>query len=117
MTTTSLLKGQNASLSAGPVTFTVAAQGLAADVSALLLGPEGKVRSDADLVFYNHPVHDGVSLAGHTITADLDRLPGGVATVVVVASADRLIAVARMGDDGTPAAAMAVAGLGGLEWA
>ncbi|WP_324608721.1 VWA domain-containing protein [Streptomyces sp. NRRL S-1824] len=90
VTTTSLLKGQNASLSAGPVTFTVAAQGLAADVSALLLGPEGKVRSDDDLVFYNHPVHDGVSLAGHTITADLDRLPGSVATVVVVASADPL---------------------------
>jgi len=88
--TTSLLKGQNAALSAGPVTFTVAAMGLAADVSALLLGPGGKVRSDEDLVFYNHPVHDGVSLAGQAITASLDRLPSDVATVVVVASADPL---------------------------
>ncbi len=88
--TTSLLKGQNAVLSAGPVSFTVSASGLAVDVSALLLGPDGKVRGDDDLVFYNQPKHDGVSLSGQTVTADLQRLPAGVATVVVVASADPL---------------------------
>ncbi|MEV0696168.1 VWA domain-containing protein [Streptomyces sp. NPDC050388] len=88
--TTSLLKGQNAALSAGPVTFTVTATGLAADVSALLLGPDGKVRGDDDLVFYNHPKHDGVSISGQTVTADLDRLPTDVATIVVAASVDPL---------------------------
>lgn len=85
---TTLLKGQNASLAAGPVTFTVVSTGVAADVSALLLGAGGKVRSDDDLVFFNHPAHDGVTLTGRSITADLDRLPTSVATVVVVASAD-----------------------------
>lgn len=88
--TTSLLKGENAALSTGPVTFTVTATGLSADVSALLLGPNGKVRSDEDLVFYNHPRHAGVSITGQTVFAELDRLPRDVTTVVVVASADPL---------------------------
>ncbi|MEU5825600.1 VWA domain-containing protein [Streptomyces sp. NPDC047803] len=87
---TSLFKGENAALSTGPVTFTVTAAGLSADVSALLLGPNGKVRSDEDLVFYNHPRHEGVSITGQTVIAELDRLPAGVTTVVVVASADPL---------------------------
>ncbi|WP_327436499.1 VWA domain-containing protein (plasmid) [Streptomyces sp. NBC_01201] len=85
-----LLKGQNAVLSTGPVTCTVMVRGLSTDVSALLLGPGGKVRSDDDLVFYNHPTHDGVSVSGQTVSADLHRLQAGVTTVVVVASADPL---------------------------
>ncbi|MFF7690311.1 VWA domain-containing protein [Streptomyces syringium] len=88
--TASLLKGQNAALSAGQVSFTIASAEPPVDVSALLLGSDGKVRSDDDLVFYNHPVQDGVRVAGHTATADLDRLPADVATVVVVASIDPL---------------------------
>lgn len=58
------------------------------DVSALLLGADGKVRSDGDLVFYNHPAQDGVSLTGNTVSADLPRIPASVVTVVVVASVD-----------------------------
>ena len=58
------------------------------DVSALLLGPNGKVRSDDDLVFHNHRAQSGVSLTGNTVTADLPRIPAGVGTVVVVASVD-----------------------------
>ncbi|MFD8474821.1 VWA domain-containing protein [Streptomyces globisporus] len=85
---TSLLKGQNTALSAGPVSFTVKSTGLAVDVSALLLGAGGKVRSDDDLVFYNHPQHDGVSISGNTVTADLNRLPADVATIAVVVSVD-----------------------------
>lgn len=88
--TTSLLKGQNAALLTGRVSFTVAAAKPPVDVSALLLGSDGKVRSDDDLVFYNHPVQEGVRVSGHTVTADLDRLPADVATVVVVASVDPL---------------------------
>ncbi|MFE1764053.1 VWA domain-containing protein [Streptomyces angustmyceticus] len=88
--TTSLLKGQNAALMAGQVTFTVAAAKPAVDVSALLLGSNGKVRRDNDLVFYNHPAQDGVQASGHTVTADLDRIPSSVATVVLVASVDPL---------------------------
>lgn len=87
---TSLRKGENAALAAAPVAFTVAAHGLEVDVSALLLGSGGKVRSDDDLVFYNHPSQDGVTISGLTVTADLTRLPASVATVVIVASADPL---------------------------
>ncbi|MGW6060332.1 hypothetical protein [Streptomyces sp. NPDC055189] len=43
MQTTSLRKGENTVLS-------VSVQGLSADVSALLLGADGKVRADHDLV-------------------------------------------------------------------
>ena len=90
MQTTSLRKGQNTALVTAPVVLSVAVEGLSADVSALLLGPEGKVRGDSDLVFYNHPAQDGVLLAGSTITANLAGLPGDVDRVVVVASADPL---------------------------
>ncbi|MFD7630545.1 VWA domain-containing protein [Streptomyces sp. NPDC059851] len=73
-----------------PVALAVSAHGLAVDVSALLLGMDGKVRSDEDLVFYNHPTQDGVSLDGSTVTADLAHMPADVERVAVVASADPL---------------------------
>jgi stress response protein SCP2 len=68
-----------------------------ADVSVLLLGADGKVRSDADFYFYNNPVApDGsVQLLGKTPTAqgsedrigfDLTAIPDGVERIVVAAS-------------------------------
>ncbi|MET7906601.1 TerD family protein [Streptomyces sp. NPDC005355] len=90
MQTTSLRKGENRALVAAPIVFSVAVQGLSADVSAILLGPDGKVRSDNDLVFYNHPAQDGVSVADSSVTADLTRLPADVHSVVIVVSADPL---------------------------
>ncbi|MFJ9604543.1 TerD family protein [Streptomyces althioticus] len=68
-----------------------------ADVSVLLLDSNGKVRSDSDFYFYNHPVAaDGsVQLLGKTPTADgsedrisfdLTAVPGEVERVVVAAS-------------------------------
>lgn len=84
----SLSKGGHAALEPGAVSLQVAARGTPLDVSALLLGANGKVRSDNDLVFYNHPAQDGVSLAAETVTADLRRIPAAVATVVIVASVD-----------------------------
>ncbi|MFE9482837.1 VWA domain-containing protein [Streptomyces spororaveus] len=86
----SLRKGENAVLLAERTVLSVAVQGLSADVSALLLGPDGRVRGDHDLVFYNHPVQDGVSVAGAAVTAELPRVPADVHRVVVVASADPL---------------------------
>ncbi|MDX2557221.1 MULTISPECIES: TerD family protein [Streptomyces] len=80
MQTTSLRKGENTALATASTVLSVAVQGLAVDVSALLLGPDGKVRSDNDLVFYNHPTQDGVSVAGPAVTADLPRLPSDVCT-------------------------------------
>ncbi|MFI8345245.1 TerD family protein [Streptomyces sp. NPDC085639] len=86
----SLRKGENAALLAEWTVLSVAVQGLSADVSALLLGPDGRVRGDHDLVFYNHPVEDSVSVAGAAVTAELPRVPADVHRVVVLASADPL---------------------------
>ncbi|MFI0169367.1 TerD family protein [Streptomyces sp. NPDC017095] len=69
-----------------------------ADASALLL-VSGKVRSDADFVFYNQPVHpsgavrhEGKRTAGgrvtETLLADLPRVEGAIDRIVLAASAD-----------------------------
>ncbi|MEU5612240.1 TerD family protein [Streptomyces sparsogenes] len=68
------------------------------DASALLLA-SGKVRSDADFVFYNQPAHssgavrhEGKRTAGDTVTdtlsVDLARVEPAIETVVLAASAD-----------------------------
>ncbi|MER5312445.1 TerD family protein [Streptomyces sp. NPDC002773] len=90
MQTTSLRKGENVSLLTTRTVLSVAVPGLSADVSALLVGPDDKVRGDHDLLFYNHPAQDGVSVDGAAVTAELSRLPADVHRVVVVASADPL---------------------------
>ncbi|GHH05846.1 hypothetical protein Srubr_05590 [Streptomyces rubradiris] len=69
-----------------------------ADASALLL-VSGKVRSDADFVFYNQPAHasgavrhEGKRTAGGRVTdtllADLARVEGDIERIVLAASAD-----------------------------
>ncbi|MFH8342050.1 TerD family protein [Streptomyces sp. AM6-12] len=69
-----------------------------ADASALLLAA-GKVRSDADFVFYNQPVHpsgavrhEGKRTEGalvvDTLSVDLARVEGAVERIVLAASAD-----------------------------
>ncbi|MFF8692428.1 TerD family protein [Streptomyces sp. NPDC015144] len=69
------------------------------DVSALLIGPGGRVRSDEDFVFYNQPRHPS-GLVRHlpkrsvpegltdTVEADLGGLDRSVEQVVVAASSD-----------------------------
>ncbi|NKI43093.1 TerD family protein [Streptomyces physcomitrii] len=69
------------------------------DVSALLLGPDGRVRSDEDFVFYNQPRHPsdrvwrlGKKRAGDHVTdsvqADLAGMGPEVHRILLVASAD-----------------------------
>src|SRR6478609_177108 len=65
------------------------------DASALLLGENGRVGSDADFVFYNQPQHasGAVRHAGKSGTSDaievrLSALPASVERVVLAASAD-----------------------------
>lgn len=69
------------------------------DVAALLLGHNGRARSDEDFVFYNAPTGGGgaVRLLGKRsqdefaedrISLDLEALPAEVGTVVLVASLD-----------------------------
>ncbi|MEO9220575.1 MAG: AIM24 family protein [Mycobacteriaceae bacterium] len=62
------------------------------DVSAVLLGADRRVRSDADLIFYNNPVGPGVTFMGQVpggITAlriETSGVPTEVETVVITAS-------------------------------
>ncbi|WP_405933621.1 TerD family protein [Streptomyces sp. NBC_00827] len=83
-----LAKGANAPLRTESVAVRLITTGAPVDVSAVLLTSNGKVRSDHDLVFYNHPHHDGVRTSGDTVTADLPHVPDDVHTVAVIASID-----------------------------
>lgn len=70
------------------------------DASALLLGPNGKVRSDTDFVFYNQPRHPSglvrhlpkQQLAGgeiaDTVEVELAKLPADVDRVVLAGSSE-----------------------------
>lgn len=65
------------------------------DASALLLGSGGRVRSDADLVFYNQPEHAsgavrhiGKRRGADSLHVDLRRVEDTVDRVVLAASAD-----------------------------
>ncbi|GHD68767.1 transport-associated protein [Streptomyces goshikiensis] len=85
--------GSNLPLNTVRVTVDVAAP-VRLDVSGLLLAADGKVRSDADFIFYNQPSGPGVSYrsgggsAPDSITVDTGALPQGIERVVVTASPD-----------------------------
>ncbi|MFH8803409.1 TerD family protein [Streptomyces sp. NPDC017936] len=101
--THAMLKGSNVPLKATTVRAVLRwtpGQGVPdVDASALLLGPDGRVRSDEDFVFYNQPRHpsgkvwrlgkkrsaDGLT---DTIQADLAGVESGVGQILLVASAD-----------------------------
>lgn len=83
-----LRKGENAALGGGRVRVAVSAAGTPIDVSAVLLGDDRRVRSDDDLVFFNHPAQDGVRLEGAEIVIDPDAVPDDVSTIALVASVD-----------------------------
>ncbi|MGY1815367.1 VWA domain-containing protein [Blastococcus sp. SYSU D00820] len=104
--TTTLVPGGNIGLAqaglGGEIVVTLAwapAPGTDMDLSALLCGPGGKVRSDEDFVFYNQPVggegavrHLGKSSRPGAVTdrlrIDPAGLPGDVDRVVIAASLD-----------------------------
>jgi stress response protein SCP2 len=98
-----LTKGQNAPLNAQRVRATLtwtAGPGVPdADIAALLTTNTGKVRSDADFVFYNQPQHSSGSVhhagkstsGGQTTDAlevDLGRVEPQIETIAISASAD-----------------------------
>lgn len=65
------------------------------DASALLLDVDGRVRSDADMVFYNQPEHSsgavrhaGKAAGADRLRVDLDRMEDAVDRVLLAASAD-----------------------------
>lgn len=91
-----------AGLGQGPVVVTLTwapAPGLDADLSAFLVGESGRVRSDADFVFYNQPAGAGGAVrhlgksqdGGRTVDrvqVDVAALPTDVDKVVIGASLD-----------------------------
>ncbi|MFD0165689.1 TerD family protein [Streptomyces decoyicus] len=101
--THAMLKGSNVPLDATAVRavlrWTPGAGVPDVDASALLVGPEGRVRSDEDFVFYNQPRHPSgmvrhlpktrvADSVADTIEADLTALDTSVDRVVLAASSD-----------------------------
>ncbi|QII07003.1 stress protein [Rhodococcoides fascians A25f] len=86
-----LARGENCPAPTGPLTVTLAAS-TSVDVSALLLGRDGRVRSDADLVFYNQPAGAGVDYqrapSGHLVRVDPSAIPPDIETIAIAASLD-----------------------------
>ena len=93
---TLLAPGANATLP--QTSFTLAARhgglvGVDIDVSAFLVGPNGRVRSDADMCFYGQPsaensavVQRSTDAAGALFAMDTARLPPSVDKIVVTAT-------------------------------
>ncbi|WP_280641074.1 TerD family protein, partial [Streptomyces afghaniensis] len=101
--THAMLKGSNVPLEATTVRAVLRwtpGQGVPdVDASALLLGPDGHVRSDEDFVFYNQPRHPSGKVwrlgkkrvaegLTDTIQSDLAGVESGVSRILLVASAD-----------------------------
>src|SRR5688572_12567703 len=95
---TRLTKGQNIPLTTTAVRATIgwqAGSGPDVDASALLLGADRKVRSDADFIFYNQPTHssgavrhEGKTPGADTVVIDVSKVPADVERVLIGASAD-----------------------------
>ncbi|MFI1001282.1 TerD family protein [Streptomyces galbus] len=101
--THAMLKGSNVPLEATTVRAVLRwtpGQGVPdVDASALLLGPDGRVRSDEDFVFYNQPRHPSGKVwrlgkkrvaegLTDTIQTDLAGVEPAVGQILLVASAD-----------------------------
>lgn len=118
-----LLRGQNIPLDEVRVVATVSSA-VPVDVSALLVTPDLRVRSDADLVFYNAPVMAGVrwsdSGGEQRIEVDLARIPPDVHAVLVAVSLSGMGTFGTVpppllrvdSDTGRPLVGFGVAGLG-----
>ncbi|PYE12965.1 stress response protein SCP2 [Williamsia limnetica] len=90
----SMTAGANSPLTSSEFRIEVSASGRRIDVSALLLTAAGKVRTDADLIFYNAPIGPGVRhVPGTASTPDAvviapASLPASIDKVVITASLD-----------------------------
>ena len=102
-----LVKGQNAPLAVSSIVVTVDVAA-PADLSALLVTPSGKVRSDADFVFFNQPDGPGVHCRQPEpgrpwrIELDLAQVPAAIDQVRVVVTLEN--AGARFGSFPPPVA-------------
>ncbi|WP_432563956.1 TerD family protein [Kineococcus sp. SYSU DK003] len=81
-----MIEGANTALAGPKLTARVSGP---VDLIALIVGSDGKVVSDADMVFFNQPTAPGVRLEGRTLHLDLARLRPGADRVVLVASPEQ----------------------------
>lgn len=99
---TNLSKGANVPVAAGAVRAVLAWSGRPGvpdiDASALLLGADGKVRSDVDFVFYNQPAHPSGAVRYLGKQGNIDGL--NVNLAAVEPAIDR-VAVCASADGGT----------------
>ncbi|MFM9588433.1 CAP domain-containing protein [Streptomyces scabiei] len=101
-----LVPGGNLPLPSGTLTIGVPGP---FDVSALVTDDTGRVRGDADFVFYNQPTAPGVRLAGDTLTVTPTALrPGATRLTLVISPATPGTPLGRL-----PAPALLVTGPGG----
>ncbi|PKZ63193.1 stress protein [Gordonia terrae] len=86
-----LTAGENRPLVSTAVTVSVRSAS-PVNTSAILLTDAGRVRSDADLIFYNQPAGPGVGYrsdgSADIISVDTAALPRDIVTVVIAASLD-----------------------------
>ena len=86
-----LAPGENTALPSATVTISVRSTS-PVNTSAILLTSAGRVRSDADLVFYNQPTAPGVSFqsagSADVISVATNHLPADIDTVAIAASLD-----------------------------
>jgi stress response protein SCP2 len=83
-----LSKGANAPIP-GPQAVVQVTSGTVVDLAALLVTESGKVRSDADFVFYNQPNGPGVQLQPpSTLQLNLPAVPAEIDKIVLTASLD-----------------------------
>ena len=95
---TAMSMGANVAINAAALratlNFAVGPQVPDVDASALLLGPDGRVGSDADFIFYNQPAHSSGSVrhlgkapGADSLEVDLPQVPSTVDRIVLAASA------------------------------
>lgn len=95
---TAMSMGANVAINAAALratlNFAVGPQVPEVDASALLLGPDGRVGSDADFIFYNQPAHSSGSVrhlgkapGADSLEVDLPQVPSTVDRIVLAASA------------------------------
>jgi stress response protein SCP2 len=93
---TELLPGANVAIPSGTLDLVIRwSCGSVLDASAVLVGAGGKVRTDADLVFYNQPEaecgavrHQGGTPGRQSLLVQPERLPADVERVVIAATLD-----------------------------
>ncbi|MFI6289775.1 TerD family protein [Streptomyces sp. NPDC051018] len=93
---TILTKGANAPVGGTRITAELRSVGDPVDLSALLIGAGGKVRSDADMVFFNQPDAEAGAVrhlpagdgGGERIVVEPSALPASVESVLLVGSCD-----------------------------